>query len=55
MDLTAHWVGATAILLFVLAYGLVITEEFTHLRKSKPVMLAAGIIWGPDRVPICGF
>ena len=46
MDLTAHWVGATAILLFVLAYGLVITEEFTHLRKSKPVMLAAGIIWG---------
>lgn len=20
-------------------------EEFTHLRKSKPVMLAAGIIW----------
>ena len=46
MDLTAHWVGFTAILLFVAAYGLVITEEFTHLRKSKPVMLAAGIIWG---------
>lgn len=20
-------------------------EEFTHLRKSKPVVLAAGIIW----------
>ena len=20
-------------------------EEFTHLRKSKPVMLAAGVIW----------
>jgi NhaD family Na+/H+ antiporter len=31
--------------LFVAAYSLVITEEFTHLRKSKPVMLAAGIIW----------
>ena len=45
MDLTAHWVGAAAILLFVAAYGLVITEEFTNLRKSKPVMLAAGIIW----------
>jgi NhaD family Na+/H+ antiporter len=29
-----------------LAYSLVITEEFTHLRKSKPVILAAGIIWG---------
>ena len=45
MDLTTHWVGAAAILLFVLAYSLVITEEFTNLRKSKPVMLAAGIIW----------
>ena len=46
MDLTAHWVGVVAIGLFVAAYSLVITEEFTHLRKSKPVMLAAGIIWG---------
>ena len=45
MDLTTHWVGATAIVLFVAAYGLVVTEEFTNLRKSKPVMLAAGIIW----------
>ncbi len=45
MDLTTHWVGAAAIGLFVLAYSLVITEEFTHLRKSKPVILAAGIIW----------
>ncbi|MGB5626902.1 MAG: sodium:proton antiporter NhaD, partial [Woeseiaceae bacterium] len=46
MDLTTHWVGAAAIVLFVAAYSLVITEEFTNLRKSKPVMLAAGIIWG---------
>lgn len=46
LDLTTHWVGAAAILLFVLAYSLVITEEFTNLRKSKPVMLAAGVIWG---------
>jgi NhaD family Na+/H+ antiporter len=45
MDLTAHWVGIASIALFVAAYGLVVTEEFTHLRKSKPVMLAAGIIW----------
>jgi len=28
------------------AYLLVMAEEFTHLRKSKPVMLAAGLIWG---------
>ena len=45
MDLTANWVGVAAIVLFVAAYSLVISEEFTHLRKSKPVMLAAGIIW----------
>lgn len=46
MDLTTHWVGIAAIILFVAAYALVVTEEFTHLRKSKPVMLAAGLIWG---------
>lgn len=46
LDLTASWVGFTAIALFVLAYSLVIAEEFTHLRKSKPVIIAAGIIWG---------
>ncbi len=45
LDLTAHWVGYTAILLFTLAYGLVMAEEFTHLRKSKPVILAAGLMW----------
>ena len=45
MDLTAHWVGIAAILVFVLAYTLVITEEYTSLRKSKAVILGAGIIW----------
>jgi len=32
-------------LIFLIAYGFVMTEEFTHMRKSKPVILAAGIIW----------
>lgn len=45
IDLTNHWVGFTAIAIFVVAYGLVMAEEFTHLRKSKPVILAAGLIW----------
>ena len=45
MDLTAHWVGITAIVVFVLSYSFVITEEFTHLRKSVPVIFGAGIIW----------
>lgn len=44
-DLTTHWVGLTALTLFVLAYLLVIAEEYTHLHKSKPVVFAAGLIW----------
>ncbi len=45
LDLTGHWVGITAIIIFVAAYSLVMMEEFIHLRKSKPVILAAGLIW----------
>jgi NhaD family Na+/H+ antiporter len=45
IDLTTHWVGPASLIIFFLAYLLVMAEEFTHLRKSKPVMLAAGIIW----------
>ncbi len=33
------------LIVFLLSYTLVIAEEQTHLRKSKPVMLGAGIIW----------
>lgn len=46
LDLTVHPVGYSAIAIFVVAYLVVMAEEFTHLRKSKPVLLAAGIIWG---------
>ena len=46
MDLTSSGVGLFAIAIFLIAYLLVMAEEFTHLRKSKPVILAAGIIWG---------
>jgi NhaD family Na+/H+ antiporter len=45
LDLTSHWVGYAAIAFFVLAYTLVVLEEEIHMRKSKPVMVAAGIIW----------
>ncbi len=44
-DLTASGIGIVALALFVLAYAFVIAEEFTHLRKSKPVMIAAGVLW----------
>ncbi|CAB9539435.1 Na+/H+ antiporter NhaD type [uncultured Gammaproteobacteria bacterium] len=46
LDLTSHWVGYTALALFALAYVFVMVEEFTHFRKSKPVILVAGVIWG---------
>ena len=45
LDLSNHWVGITALILFAVAYVFVILEEFTHLKKSKPVLLAAGLIW----------
>ncbi len=45
LDLTADTVGILAIIVFTLAYALVMAEEVTHLRKSKPVLLAAGLIW----------
>ena len=44
-DLTSHWTGWLALILFVVAYSLVILEDVLHLRKSKPVMVAAGLIW----------
>lgn len=45
MDLTHHWAGYVAVTCFVLAYALVMAEEFTKLKKSGPVILAAGFIW----------
>lgn len=45
IDLTNHWVGYASLAIFVLAYALVIGEEKIHMRKSKPVMVAAGLIW----------
>ncbi len=45
LDLTTHTVGYLALIVFSLAYLLVIFEDQLHLRKSKPVLLAAGIIW----------
>ena len=34
-----------ALVVFVLSYIAVLFEEQTHLRKSKPVMLGAGLVW----------
>ncbi|MEQ1638003.1 MAG: sodium:proton antiporter NhaD [Methylococcales bacterium] len=45
LGLTGTERGIYTVLIFIVAYGFVMAEEFTHLRKSKPVILAAGIIW----------
>lgn len=37
--------GLFALAIFALAYALVMAEEYLKLRKSKPVLVAAGIIW----------
>ncbi|MFM8330627.1 MAG: sodium:proton antiporter NhaD [Candidatus Methylumidiphilus sp.] len=45
LDLSRHWVGYGSLGLFVVAYVLVVFEETLNLRKSKPMMLAAALIW----------
>lgn len=45
VDLTHTFYGYLSIILFIGAYSLVPFENKFHLRKSKPVLLAAGIIW----------
>jgi Na+/H+ antiporter NhaD/arsenite permease-like protein len=45
LDLTRSWFGYLSLAVFVAAYLLVILEETTKMRKSKPVLMAAGLIW----------
>jgi len=45
VTLTDHSIGYAALAIFGIAYILVMLEDVIHLRKSKPVIIAAGIIW----------
>ncbi|BBL71120.1 sodium:proton antiporter [Methylogaea oryzae] len=45
LGLTGMQRGIYCVLIFIIAYAFVMAEEHTHLRKSKPVIIAAGIIW----------
>ena len=45
LDLIHHPWSIIALGIFVIAYAVVMAEEFIHLRKSKPVIFAAGLIW----------
>lgn len=44
-DFTSTGLAMLALGIFVLAYTFVVCEELLHVRKSKPVIVAAGIIW----------
>lgn len=45
VSMITHSGAIFALIVFFLSYLAVLFEEQTHLRKSKPVMLGAGIIW----------
>ncbi|MEY3881181.1 MAG: hypothetical protein RIQ94_1977, partial [Pseudomonadota bacterium] len=45
LDLTQHWAGYLALFVFAVAYILAMTEEVTELKKSKPMVFAASLIW----------
>jgi Na+/H+ antiporter NhaD/arsenite permease-like protein len=45
-SMSTHWVGLVSLSIFILALVTVSVEEFIELRKSKPMLLAAGMIWG---------
>ena len=45
INLTTSYVGFLSLTVFFFAYALVMAEEFIHLRKSKPVVISAAVIW----------
>ncbi len=45
LDLTQTTMGYVCLFIFVIAYAFVIAEEHLELRKSKPMLVAAGLIW----------
>ncbi|MEW8295371.1 MAG: sodium:proton antiporter NhaD [Candidatus Thiodiazotropha sp.] len=45
-SMSTHWVGFLSLTVFAIALIAVTLEEFIELRKSKPMLFAAGIIWG---------
>ena len=45
LDMITSPAAIFCIIIFIVAYAFVMAEEFTHFRKSKPVILAATLIW----------
>ena len=47
LDATSTLWGYLAVFVFVIAYLVVVGEEKLQLRKSKPMLIGAGLIWLP--------
>ncbi|MGJ0484909.1 MAG: sodium:proton antiporter NhaD, partial [Methylomicrobium sp.] len=45
LDLTRHVIGYLSLLVTVCAYVAAMSEDVIELRKSKPMVLGAAIIW----------
>ena len=45
IPVVSGWAGPLGLGVFAIAYALVVMEERLQLRKSKPVMIAAGVLW----------
>lgn len=45
LDLTQSWAGYAALVIFTIAYLFAMIEEVTELKKSKPMVFSASIIW----------
>ncbi len=45
MSMLNTWVGYLSLLLFAIAYILIIFEEKIHLKKSKPIVLVGCLMW----------
>lgn len=44
-SIVQHWSGWLGLILFAIGYTFVVLEERTHLRKSIPMIIAAGVLW----------
>lgn len=45
LHMTDHYLAICAVVVFLIAYALVVFEEQLHLKKSIPVLVGATIIW----------
>jgi Na+/H+ antiporter NhaD/arsenite permease-like protein len=45
LDLTHTWAGYFSLIVVVLAYVFAMFEDVTYLRKSKPMLLGASLVW----------